>query len=301
MPLPLLIPALGALFAGARGAGGLLSRKAEASGEQPGFLANLFEDQGVAQRREQGLLAQQESAQFDQQFQQEAAAEGALLGTVPYDQRQELSARLQGQEAGLIGQLGQGDLTALQQKNAPPKPLTSYQREALDLSERRLGLEEQRIGQAQTRLDRPPQAVLSDMIGRAADVEQLDRITAGFRPEFVGRSIDAFGRAEQAVARRSGSPDDVLLVQFWQDYQGYVNTVRNKLFGAALTPSEQAEFEKTIVTPNMNPAQAEANLVRQRAIARAGYERLEKAYSSEYNLPSLLPPADQLPDGFTVD
>ena len=77
--------------------------------------------------------------------------------------------------------------------------------------------------------------------------------------------------------------------------------LETKLFGGALTPTEQAEFERVIITPDMDPAQAAANLARQRDISRSGYQRLERAYGGEYNLPNMLPETDTLGDEWVIE
>ena len=52
MPLPILLPILGALLGGSpRCVGGMMSRKSEATGEDAGFLGRLFPDQGVQARQ----------------------------------------------------------------------------------------------------------------------------------------------------------------------------------------------------------------------------------------------------------
>ena len=84
MPLP-AIP----LFLGALGAGGLLSRKSEASGSQPsggvigGLLADLYRESpfggGYRDRRDRGLLEAQEE---EEQLAVENAQQG-LLSQLP--------------------------------------------------------------------------------------------------------------------------------------------------------------------------------------------------------------------------
>lgn len=65
--------------------------------------------------------------------------------------------------------------------------------------------------------------------------------------------------------------------QWWQTYDRHKNVVRNELFGAALTPSEQAQFDKADITPNMNPAIVKRNLAVQKQIIQAAAKRKVEA------------------------
>ena len=95
-----------------------MSRKSEATGEDAGLLGRLFPDQGVQARQQQRAEQQQQRLMDDRAFLAEdravTGAQGALLGSVPFSQRSELLARQQGAQTGLLGQMSQGDLTALQ-------------------------------------------------------------------------------------------------------------------------------------------------------------------------------------------
>ena len=68
MPLPILLPILGALLGGGSLAGGMMSRKSEATGEDAGLLGRLFPDQGVQarqeERRQAGIMEQNKLNDF---------------------------------------------------------------------------------------------------------------------------------------------------------------------------------------------------------------------------------------------
>lgn len=74
--------------------------------------------------------------------------------------------------------------------------------------------------------------------------------------------------------------------QWWADYQTQKNSIRNKLFGSALTQTEKAEFEKANIEPGMAPDVIERNLARQHEAARSAAAKLagtwrEQGYSKK--------------------
>lgn len=104
--------------------------------------------------------------------------------------------------------------------------------------------------------------------------DNVKYIVDGFKDDYSG-----VGNATQnLVGRYTGTSKDQVL--WWQGYQGFVNQVRNDLFGASLTAPEKAEFEKTIVTTGMNPVNAKANLARQMEIINNAVERQREIYGA---------------------
>jgi hypothetical protein len=92
----------------------------------------------------------------------------------------------------------------------------------------------------------------------------------GFQDSFSGP-----GTGLQNVAGKYlGTNEDQVL--WWQGYSGFINEVRNDLFGAALTPGEKAEFQKTTVTTGMSPSIARKNLARQLQIVEQAVERKKR-------------------------
>ena len=85
MPLPILLPILGALLGGGSLAGGMMSRKSEATGEDAGLLGRLFPDQGVqarqAEREQQQLMGVR--AAFDAQQQRDQIASQSAVANTP--------------------------------------------------------------------------------------------------------------------------------------------------------------------------------------------------------------------------
>lgn len=123
-----------------------------------------------------------------------------------------------------------------------------------------------------------PVSVVDKIGGAGTKAETMNRLVSGFKPEFTGGvlGLPIGGNAINTLGRLTG--DDTGRTQWWQDYQGYINQVRNELFGAALTAQEKAEFEKAVVTPNMDPNEAQKNLARQRELSAKAVERIANPY-----------------------
>lgn len=60
---------------------------------------------------------------------------------------------------------------------------------------------------------------------------------------------------------------------WWADFQRVDNAVRNELFGATLTPSEQRAYENTTITPSMAPKIIRENLRKRSDIIETALER----------------------------
>lgn len=116
---------------------------------------------------------------------------------------------------------------------------------------------------------------------RSAATDKLVSIYESFKPQFAGFATDKVGEVALVIAGKAKDPKSVELFQWWQDYQGHVNKVRNDLFGAALTAPEKAEFEKAMVTKGMSPSQASANLKRQAQLSLDAYNKLEKVLRTQ--------------------
>lgn len=97
-----------------------------------------------------------------------------------------------------------------------------------------------------------------------------------FEPRFAGYKGEAIGNAATWMGRNlpsMASKDTVDAAQWWQGYDRFKNVVRNELFGAALTATEKAAFERADINAGMDPKTIEANLARQHEIAQNGLKR----------------------------
>jgi hypothetical protein len=77
------------------------------------------------------------------------------------------------------------------------------------------------------------------------------------------------------LAGRTGwaNKDQEAASTWWQGYDKYKTQVRNEMFGSALTPSEQFEFEKADVNPSLDPKTIRQNLKRQHDIIQNALKR----------------------------
>lgn len=122
----------------------------------------------------------------------------------------------------------------------------------------------------------PNAKLVNDVIKVGTNLETQDRLLANYKPEFSGNVV--LGGMDNFIKRHQPGGDSTGQAQWWQDYQSYVNQVRNQLFGAALTPSEQAEFEKAIITPRMSPEESRKNLQRQNELSAKAAQRQTNSY-----------------------
>lgn len=108
-------------------------------------------------------------------------------------------------------------------------------------------------------------------------VSDISNLSSSFKQSYVGFGSDLLGKGAISLALRSSDPKSIEFGQWWQTYQNQVNQIRNDLFGAALTNTEKAEFDRAIVTPGMSGPQAQANLERQASAAQRAFEKITKA------------------------
>jgi hypothetical protein len=96
---------------------------------------------------------------------------------------------------------------------------------------------------------------------------------AGYRSATAGNMAMTAGRYVPELTGKNTAE----AASFWQNYDKFKNVVRNELFGAALTPSEQSVFERADVNPGMDPAQIRKNLAEQHRVMKAGIARKAQA------------------------
>ncbi len=103
---------------------------------------------------------------------------------------------------------------------------------------------------------------------------RLDNAIKSYNPDFSGTILDFPGEAENAIQRRVsgefGTPDQA---KFWQEMHLLDMMVRNKYFGASLTPAEKASYSETTITPGMQPDLSLQNLISRRDLLGAGIQR----------------------------
>lgn len=127
------------------------------------------------------------------------------------------------------------------------------------------------------KLDKAPNRTLSvtDVTKLSEEGQKfadLTRFKDGFKDEYAGYKLG--GNTAMHLAR-AGLPIAAgeNAAVFWQGYDRFKNTVRNDLFGAALTKTEMAAFEKADINPNFDPKLIRKNLELQQEIAKRGLRR----------------------------
>ena len=109
------------------------------------------------------------------------------------------------------------------------------------------------------------------LVGDSGRLSELERLGSSFQNDFGGYRMGALGDMANAIARNT--PGESPRADWWSGYQSLKNQVRNQLFGAALTATEAAEFEKADINPGMSPEAIRKNLQRQGEIVRGALGR----------------------------
>lgn len=121
-----------------------------------------------------------------------------------------------------------------------------------------------------------PSAIQKDLGEKGETFTSLNQLGETFKPEYGGWKSNAFGDMANYAARNLGvgNTDGAA---WWQNYDRYKAQVRNKLYGAALSRYEIAQWEKADITPGMTPEIIQRNLDNQKAIVQRGLTRRAKS------------------------
>jgi hypothetical protein len=110
-----------------------------------------------------------------------------------------------------------------------------------------------------------PTRAADDLMTKASAYDKAKGLSNDFKPEYTNLGVVGFGGdAVLALKKKYGDNDPA--VQWWTAYNEKAGQIRNKLYGASLTPNEIAEWLKIAVNPNMNGTTIQANLERQRQL-----------------------------------
>jgi hypothetical protein len=125
-----------------------------------------------------------------------------------------------------------------------------------------------------------PNPAVKELGAAGTSVENTRRLSGSFKNDFGGKTI--LGDMSNTVGRVFG--DDTGQSQWWQDMDALQNQTRHELFGSALTKTELAAWEKTSITPRMEPKQIQSNLQRRQEIEARAASKLARAYvAAGYN------------------
>jgi hypothetical protein len=139
---------------------------------------------------------------------------------------------------------------------------------------------------------------------KGVQLENVSRYGETFKDDYAG--YGAGGEKVMFTARNLPflvGPTTENAATWWQDYDRHKNQIRNELFGSALTAAEQEAFEKSDITPNMDPKQIKLNLQRQQEAVQSALRKTARAlaasgYPAEAIEQAIGVPLDQL-DGPT--
>ena len=118
----------------------------------------------------------------------------------------------------------------------------------------------------------------------------LTNLSGSFQEDYAGNGMggqfeNIAGRLGWTGGMTGATPGQA---EWWQQYDRNKNVIRNELFGAALTPSEQAEFDKADINPNMSPAIIKKNLATQHRVLEEGLRRQARVWAAQgYNQDAL--------------
>lgn len=96
----------------------------------------------------------------------------------------------------------------------------------------------------------------------------FDRAVSAFKDDYSGPGSNIENTAQGVFG--TGTPGQR---DWWSDFRASDNVARNALFGASLTPSEQASYAATSITPNMAASEIRKNLSRRRELAKQMLDR----------------------------
>jgi len=121
------------------------------------------------------------------------------------------------------------------------------------------------------------------LVDAGSKLAELDRLGTTFEDKFGGFRASFVGDIANTIGRNT--PGESPRADWWQGYQSIKNVVRNDQFGAALTKTEKAEFEKADINPGMSADTIRNNMARQTAIVRGALERRGRSMLADgYNL-----------------
>jgi hypothetical protein len=123
------------------------------------------------------------------------------------------------------------------------------------------------IAEMPRKTEKLPFSAFKEFSEKGSVLKTYDELSTGFKDTYADKTFGAVGDIQNWIGSRGkmGYGDQA---DWWSEYYRQRNLARNALFGATLTKSEAAAFEKTDINPGMDPQQIRRNLERQRELAR---------------------------------
>lgn len=181
-----------------------------------------------------------------------------------------------------------------------PTPVTPVQQQNIDIQNERLRLQQQgnpgvgfRIGadgnaeyipggpadpntaQQGNQGNSVPQGAANRAQADIGAFTSLSRVLGNFNDDYAGNTLTGdLENAAQALIG-TGTPGQS---EWWADFRTLDNQIRNDLFGATLTPSEQRAYSQTSISPRMTPEKIRENLTRRVEVVRGALQRTRDFY-----------------------
>jgi len=99
----------------------------------------------------------------------------------------------------------------------------------------------------------------------------LDSAVSGFKDEYSGNAIT--GGLENTIQGMYSGFGSEGQRDWWANFRTNDNIIRNKLFGATLTPGEQKDYADTSINERTDPKEVRKNLIRRREIVAKALAR----------------------------
>lgn len=121
-------------------------------------------------------------------------------------------------------------------------------------------------------------AVLKQLTEVRDTANTIANLSTTFKDKFAGKGVLGIG-ADMQLGASSIAGVDTDAVAWWKDYRKQAELVeRHALFGAALTPTEQASWRSADIGPNMNKDVIKTNLATRAALTKRIFENTRQDF-----------------------
>lgn len=119
-------------------------------------------------------------------------------------------------------------------------------------------------------------SVLKQLTEARDNAATISNLEGSFQPDFAGKGVLGLGaEAQMSAAGTLGVDRDA--VEWWKNYRKQAELVeRHALFGAALTPGEQASWRSADIAPGMDPKVIKRNLETRAALSKRVFENTQQ-------------------------
>lgn len=116
-----------------------------------------------------------------------------------------------------------------------------------------------------------PDSAAKRIEGGVGNFASLNSALAGFQDDYAGNTLT--GGLENTIQGAFGGFGTPGQRDWWAAFQQTDNVIRNELFGATLTPSEQKSYLDTTIDPSLDPKIVRQNLKRRTDILKGALDR----------------------------